>query len=98
MGKRLTVNEWKEIIKPVLDSKTNEFLMMGYSRATHDDIWCCLEQRVWKGNPSKRLHEVVQDVFHLSSNIYMSYLTVNAYQDDSDLMASIAALTGATLE
>ncbi|WP_047979702.1 post-transcriptional regulator [Ornithinibacillus contaminans] len=88
-----TVKEWKVELKPALQSKAEEFQLMGYTRATAEDVWRCLEKKVWKGNPDKRLHEVVQEVFHLSSNIYMSYLTVDTYQDD-DLMASIAALTG----
>ncbi|MFD1038593.1 post-transcriptional regulator [Virgibacillus byunsanensis] len=88
-----TVSEWKIMMKPALDSKTDEFLLMGYSQASNEDIWKCLEQKVWKGNPSKRVHEVIQDIFHLSSSIYISYLTVNAYQEDSDLMTSIAAVT-----
>ncbi len=90
---RKTVDSWKKELKPALESKVSEFQLMGYSRATEEDIWNCLMKKVWKGNPEKRLHEVIQDVLHLSSNIYMSYLTVDAYQDD-DLMASIAALTG----
>ncbi len=85
-------------MKPALDSKTSEFKLMGYSQATGDDIWDCLVQKVWKGNPTKRLHEVTQDIFHLASNLYMSYLTVNAYQENDDLMASIAALTGGQTE
>lgn len=96
--REMTVKQWKEKLTPVLNSKTNEFLMMGYSQASNDDIWNCLEKRVWKGNPTKRLHEIVQDILHLSSSIYMNYLTINAYQDDSDLMESIAALTGKGLE
>lgn len=93
MGAEQPVNEWRPIIKPVITSKVSEFLEMGYSKATSDDLWNCLEQRVWKGNPPKMLHEVVQDVFHLSPDVYMSYLTLHAFQDDTDLMASIAALT-----
>lgn len=84
--------EWKPMIEHVLHSKVDEFLLMGYSRTTKEDIWTCLEKKVWKGNPVKRIHEVVQDVLHLNASVYMSYLTVDAYQDD-DLMASIAALT-----
>ncbi|MGY0694274.1 post-transcriptional regulator [Virgibacillus sp. FSP13] len=87
------VDDWKTLLKPALDSKTSELKLLGYSQATNDDIWNCLVQKVWKGNPSKRLYEVTQDIFHLASNVYMSYLTVSAYQDD-DLIASIAALTG----
>ncbi|WP_407701379.1 post-transcriptional regulator [Virgibacillus senegalensis] len=91
------VDEWKAEMELILESKVDEFKMMGYSRATADDIWNCLKKKVWKGNPSKRVHEVVGDIFHLSSNIYMSYLTVQTYQDD-DLMASIAALSGSAEE
>lgn len=85
-------NEWKAMIEPVLDSKVSEFQLMGYTRATKEDVWKCLNQKVWKGNPQKRIHEIVQDIFHLGSNIYLSYLTVESYQND-DLMASITALT-----
>ncbi|MBM7597836.1 hypothetical protein JOC34_000193 [Virgibacillus halotolerans] len=86
------VNEWKTLIGPALESKVYEFHQMGYTRATSEDIWKCLTKKVWKGNPDKRIHEVVQDILHLGSNIYLSYLTVEAYQND-DLSASIAALT-----
>lgn len=92
-----TVNEWKEMIYPAVESKVEEFRLMGYSKATADDIWNCLVQKVWKDNPDKRLYEVVQDVFHLGATTYMSYLTVKAYQND-DLMASIAAVTGGNME
>lgn len=90
--KKKEVNQWKPIVQQVLGSKVREFHLLGYSRATNEDVWRCLEERIWKGNPQKRLYEVVQDIFHLQSNVYMSYLTINAYQDDN-LMDSIAALT-----
>jgi hypothetical protein len=93
LGVEQTVSEWKPLIETIIDSKVSEFLQMGYSKTTNEDIWECLKQRVWKGNPSKKLHEVVQDILHLSPAIYMSYLTLHAFQDDTDLMASIAALT-----
>lgn len=89
-----TVEEWKEMLKPALESKVSEFQMMGYSKATSADVWDCLVKKVWKGNPEKRLYEVVQDIFHLDTTLYMSYLTVNAYQEEEDMLTSIAALTG----
>ncbi|MBM7569548.1 post-transcriptional regulator [Aquibacillus albus] len=87
-----SVSDWKSMLSVVLHSKVDEFRMMGYSRTTSEDVWNCLTEKVWKGNPEKRLHEVVQDIFHLNSNTYMSYLTVQTYKDDN-LLASIAALT-----
>ncbi|ASK63087.1 hypothetical protein CFK37_13495 [Virgibacillus phasianinus] len=88
-----SINEWKAVMEPALESKVSEFKLMGYSSASTEEIWNCLVQKVWKGNPSKHVYEVVQDIFHLASNIYLSYLTVKAYEDD-DLMASIQAVTG----
>lgn len=93
MVEEQTVEEWKPFVKPALMSKTDEFFLMGYSNATSEDIWNCLVTTVWSGNPKKRLYEVVEDIFHLRSHTYMSYLTVNVLKDD-DLAASIAALTG----
>lgn len=86
------VNKWKTIVQPALNSKVEEFLQTGYPKATHESVWKCLEASVWKDKPDKRLHEIVQDIMHLSSNQYMSYLTIDSYKD-TDLMASIAALT-----
>ncbi|AXI09571.1 hypothetical protein CUC15_11835 [Oceanobacillus zhaokaii] len=88
-------NEWKTMVEPVLVSKAAELRLMGYSQATAGDVWTCLVEKVWKGNPEKRIHEIVQDIFHLGSGIYLSYLTIQSYQND-DLMASIAALTGSS--
>lgn len=94
MEEMRSVQEWRTFAEPVLTSKTDEFLEMGYNHATNDDIWDCLMEKIWKGNPSKRLYEIVQDILHLGSDVYISYLTVHAYKDDTDLMSSIAALTG----
>ncbi|WP_186576513.1 post-transcriptional regulator [Aquibacillus kalidii] len=87
------VSEWKAMLSIVIESKVEEFKLLGYSRTTPDDVWNCLNDKVWNNDdPEKRLHEVVQDIFHLSANKYMSYLTVQTYNDDN-LLASIAALT-----
>lgn len=86
--------EWKEKLMPALESKVEEFHLMGYHQATKENIWTCLKKGVWKGTQNKRLHEIIQDIFHLSGHKFMSHLTVNAYKDDSDLMSSIEAVMG----
>lgn len=85
------VNEWKIAVLPFLDSKVEELQLMGYPQATRDDVWKCLEEKVWKGNTEKRLHEITHHIMHLKSSTYLSYLTVNSYKND-DLMASISAI------
>lgn len=92
-----SVEQWKRFMQPALDSKTSEMKLMGYSKVTNHEIWDCLMKKVWKGSPPDRLYEMTQDIFHLSTNVYMSYLTLHAQQDDN-LMASIQALNKNTNE
>jgi len=87
------VDAWKEMIYPALKSKQEELEMLGYEQATPEGVWKCLCVKIWKGEPEKRLHEIVQDIFHLKSSIYLSYLTIQSYEND-DLAASIEALIG----
>ena len=93
--KEKSVREWKEDIQPVLKSKVNEFNTLGYQDVTVSEIWECLEKQVWKGNPKKRIHEVIQDVFHLQPGTYINHIRIGALRSDKDdLMSSIHAVTG----
>lgn len=88
-----TVQEWKQHVLPALETKISEFKLVGYEDVTEEMIWRCLEETVWKGNPKKRLHEIVKDIFHLQPNTYMNFITMEAMQkDDDDLTASIQAV------
>lgn len=88
------VGEWKPMIKRVVDSKVNEFTLLGYGDVTSKVVWDCLLTKVWKNDQTKMLHEVVQDVLHLNGHVYMSYIAMESYKQDDDLMASIEALRG----
>lgn len=93
VGKK-TIQEWKGLVQPALSSKQGEFKLIGYAEVSKEEIWRCLEEKIWKGNPKKLLHEVVEDIFHLSPTTYMSFITVNALKvEDEDIMSSIQALT-----
>lgn len=87
------VESWKKLIYPALKSKQEELKMLGYEQATPEGVWQCLCVKIWKGKTEKRLHEIVQDIFHLKSSVYLSYLTIQSYEND-DLAASIEALIG----
>ncbi|WP_117169129.1 post-transcriptional regulator [Paraliobacillus sediminis] len=86
------VEDWKSSILMVLDSKVEELILMDYDNATREIVWNCLVEKVWKGNPEKRLFQIVEDILHLSASKYMSYLTMQSYQNE-DLMASITAIS-----
>lgn len=87
------VSHWKPYIQPALASKVDELKVMGYSRTNEKDVWDCMVEKVWKGDPEKKLYQVVQDLLHLNTSTYMSYLTVKAYKQD-DLFAQIEAIRG----
>lgn len=86
------VEDWKPVIRSVIESKAEELTLLGYGDVTSDMVWDCLLAKVWRKNKKLRLYQVVEDVFHLSGHVFMTYLTMETYQSD-DLMASIAALT-----
>ncbi|CDQ18110.1 Post-transcriptional regulator [Halobacillus karajensis] len=88
-----SVTSWRKELGVVLQSKAEEFHLLGYDRATADEVWDCLLKKVWNGTPDKKLHQIVQDILHLQSHTYTSYLTSEAYQND-DLLDSIEALKG----
>ncbi|WP_188206262.1 post-transcriptional regulator [Alkalibacillus aidingensis] len=87
------VNEWKPYINEVIQSKVEELVMLGYDGASQAEVWECLNQKVWRKNKDKQLHEVVQDILHMSGSVYMSFLTVQAQQQDDQLLEQIEALT-----
>lgn len=86
-----TVEQWKPIVQEVVESKMKEFHSLGYNSVSEEELWDCLVHTVWKGNPEKYLHEIVQDIFQLKTQVFMNYLTMQTYQDDN-LLESIEAL------
>ncbi|QGH35079.1 hypothetical protein GI584_13960 [Gracilibacillus salitolerans] len=87
------VSLWKHELEDVLGSKVNEFKLLDYSKAAPEDVWNCLVDKVWKGDPEKSLHEVVQDIFHLNPNLFMTFLTQQSWRDNN-LQESLDALLG----
>ncbi|RWZ59969.1 hypothetical protein EQV77_01330 [Halobacillus fulvus] len=86
------VSLWKEKVDPALTSKVEELKWLGYANATPEELWNCLVKKVWKGEPEKRLYEVVQDILHMRSHTYLSFITNESY-DELGLTDSIEAIT-----
>ncbi len=75
------VDIYREQLQIVIDSKVDEFKIVGYDRVTADDIWNCLKSKKWKKvNGDVKLHQLVNDVLTLSTSDYMNYLTMEAYK------------------
>ncbi|KFM98511.1 histidine kinase [Bacillus clarus] len=76
------VEAYRGQLQVVLESKVEEFQMFGYDRVTVNDIWKFLKNKKWKKvDPNVRLYELVNDVLTVTANEYMTYLTVEAYQE-----------------
>jgi hypothetical protein len=81
VGKEGLIEAYREQLSIVLESKVEEFQMLGYDRVTKEDVWKCLKTRKWKKVDSDvRLYELVNDVLTLTANDYMTFLTMKAYQ------------------
>lgn len=66
-------------IEDMCRSKAEEFQLLGYEYVTGKDIWDCISRHYAKeGTPP--LHKLVNDIYSLKINSYMTYLTVAAYR------------------
>jgi len=90
-GAKKHVDSWRSTVDEVLKSKVDELKVLGYKGANEEEVWMCHYTTVWKKDKVLRLHQVIQDIFHLSGSTYMNYLTVHAHEE-SDLFAQIKAL------
>lgn len=70
--------EWKETVYPVLISKKEEFHLLGYDTATTEEIWDCLLAKLERRKTEYQLHQFVDEIFKLSLNEYMNWLTISA--------------------
>ncbi|EMA6341787.1 post-transcriptional regulator [Bacillus cytotoxicus] len=81
MEKEDIIEAYRGQLQVVLQSKIEEFQMIGYDQVTIEDIWKYLKLKKWKKVDSNvRLYELVNDILKLTANEYMTYLTVEAYQ------------------
>lgn len=79
--KEVGIDAYREELSVVLQSKVEEFHMLGYDRVTEQEIWTCLKSKTWKRLPEEiKIHQLVNDVLKLSTSDYMTYLTMQAYK------------------
>lgn len=77
------IKNWKDTVYPALVSKCEEFHLLGYEMVTTDDIWNCLLAKLERQKADLKLYQIVHEIFRLSVNEYMNWLTIRAY-DDTD--------------
>lgn len=77
--------KWKLEVEPVLVSKVEEWHLLGYKRATIDDVWDCFKAKLPRIEVPETitLSWLVGEIFHLKANDYMNWLTLQSYKAPS---------------
>ncbi|WP_409297499.1 post-transcriptional regulator [Peribacillus sp. SCS-26] len=75
---------YREKVRPALDSKLDEFALLGYGEVKEDELWLYLTRKKWK-KPKEdiRLFEVVEDILSLTVSEFMNFTTIEAFKQPS---------------
>ncbi len=69
------------MLTPALESKADEFIVLGYGKVENEDIWKFLTEKTWrKPKDGIRIHELVSDIFSMKIGDYMNYATMEAFK------------------
>jgi len=71
------LDELKNELLEVLQSKRDELHLLGYDKVTTDEVWECVLSKN-KGN-LPTLHQLVNDILSLKPTTFMNWLTMNAF-------------------
>ena len=75
-----------------LESKQEEFQLLGYPEVKVDDIWMYLTKKKWKKtNPDVRAHEVFQGIMSVKVADYMNYATIEALREGESMRKEMAS-------
>ncbi|WP_270164588.1 post-transcriptional regulator [Paenibacillus sp. SYP-B4298] len=73
----MTDEDWDDWIKPLCESKAEEFHLVGYEHVTAIEIWECVRSKYHKqGTPA--LHQIVNDILSLKVTKFMNFMTLSA--------------------
>lgn len=69
-------------VKVVLDSKLEEFSLLGYEQVSEQELWDFLTKKKWrKVTEPKLLHEIVADIMSIKVGEFINYATVEAFKE-----------------
>ncbi|WP_019242729.1 MULTISPECIES: post-transcriptional regulator [Bacillus] len=82
MKKSHCFEKYRSKLQPALQSKREEFILLGYTEVTDDYIWDFMTKKKWKkANEDALLHQLVNDVLSVKIGEYMHYATVEAFKE-----------------
>lgn len=73
-----------ETVRPALQSKQEEFKLLGYDSVSEMDIWDYLVKKKWKKEKEEpKVSRIVQSILSLKVGEFMNYKAVEALKDTS---------------
>ncbi|CAM3971330.1 post-transcriptional regulator [Alkalicoccus chagannorensis] len=76
--------EWRRKLDPILKSKQEEWVQLGYEKVSKEDVWKTFIYKLEKQKdlPELRLHWMASQLFRLSVNDYMNRELISAYKQE----------------
>jgi hypothetical protein len=75
-------DRFRNSVRPALNSKREEFMILGYGKITEDDLWGFMKMKKWrKTKEDIQVHEIIQSILSAKINDYMTYATVEAFKE-----------------
>lgn len=69
-------------VQPALNSKLEEFSMLGYGQVAEQELWDFLIKKKWKKlNESKRISEIVDDILSVKVGEFFSFASIEALKE-----------------
>ena len=73
--------KFREKVQPVIESKLEEFHILGYERVTDKELWDYLTQKIWrKPKDDVHLYELVSDIFAVKVSDVVHFRTIAEMQ------------------
>ncbi len=92
LDKQHPYEKFRSEMLPALESKQEEFQLLGYPEVEGKDIWMYLINKKWKKpNFEIRAYEIFQDIMSVKVAHFMNYVTIEALKEGEAMKASMAS-------
>ena len=92
LEKQHPYERYRSEMLPALESKQEEFKLLGYPEVREEDIWMYLIKKKWKKpNPEVRAYEVFQDIMSVRVASYMNFATIEALKEGESMKKELAS-------
>ncbi|KAF0825506.1 post-transcriptional regulator [Cytobacillus firmus] len=73
---------FRTTVKPALESKLEEFRLLGYKKVTEQELWGYLTKKKWKKpKENARLFQIVEEVMGVKVSEYIHYATIESFKE-----------------